>query len=197
MTHRIASHRQRSRWPYERWFKGEVMIALNVRFSRISLAVTGALCSAVVWAQVPEIPNYSLQDIAMASWYSGALPQFGIPMYNGPVIIYNPNVTAQVGPVLTAFFYAHEYCHIDLNHIQKTYFLSNPYNKSWLSQTLELQADACATQRLISQGNILSVRAAAQWFYGQGPVQMVPSHPPGQVRASNIVNVASSLGVTF
>lgn len=173
------------------------MITSNFRHPKVSFAITGVLCSATVFAQVPELPNYSLQDIAMVSWYSGALPQLGIPMYSGPVIIYNPNITTQVGPILTAFFYAHEYCHVDLNHIQQTNFLSNPYNRSWLSQNLELQADACATQRLLSQGNILSVRAAAQWFYGQGPIQLVPSHPPGQARATNIVNVASSLGASL
>ncbi len=173
------------------------MISFSFKASKISFAITGVLYSVVVSAQVPELPNPNLQDIAMATWYSGPLPQFGMPMYNGPIIIYNPNVTAQAGPLLTAFFHAHEYCHINLNHIQQTYFLSNPYNKSWLSQNLELQADACATEYLLSQGNILSVRSAVQWFYGNGPVQLAPSHPPGQARAMNIVNVANSLGVAL
>jgi hypothetical protein len=64
-----------------------------------------------------------------------------------------------------------------------------------MSQTFEFQADACATQTLISQGNINAVRAAAQWFYGQGPIQTVPTHPPGQARAANIVQTAANMGV--
>ncbi len=148
-------------------------------------------------AQAPEIPNPNLQDIAMVTWHNGPLPQLGLPMYNGPVIIYNPQVTATVGPFLTAFFRAHEYCHISLSHIQRQYFQSNPYNRSWMSQTHELEADACATQYLLSQGNIVSVNMAVMWFFGQGPIQSVPSHPPGQARAMNIVNVARSLGINL
>jgi hypothetical protein len=164
---------------------------LCIRF----IATLSTWLASSAYAQAPEIPNPSLSDIAMVTWYQGPLPQFGLPLYNGPVIIYNPNVIAQVGPVLTAFFRAHEYCHISLNHIQQQYFLSNPYNRSWISQALEMQADSCATEYLLSQGNIISVRAAAQWFYGQGPIQLVPSHPPGVARANNIVNIAKSLGV--
>lgn len=157
----------------------------------------GYFYAASACAQVPEIPNENLQDIAMATWNTGPIPQLGIPMYNGPVIIYNPQVTSQVGPILTAFFRAHEYCHVTLNHIQQEYFLSNPYNREWLSETLELQADACATQFLLSNGNINSVRAAIQWFYGQGPIQLVPSHPPGQARAINIINAARNMGASL
>jgi len=154
-------------------------------------------CFLNVFAQVPELPNQNLQDIAMVTWNNGPITQLGIPMYNGPVIIYNPVIASQIGPALNAFFKTHEYCHINLNHIQQQFFLSNPYNRSWMSQTHEIQADACATQYLLSQGNVIAVRAAAQWFYGQGPIQTVPTHPPGQARAINIVNVASSLGVAL
>lgn len=167
-------------------------------FGRISACLLFTIASwfqaPFASAQVPEIPNPSLQDIAMVTWHSGPLPQFGLPMYNGPVIIYNPMVTSQVGPVLTAFFQAHEYCHITLDHIQQQYFLSNPFNRAWLSQALELEADTGATQSLLSQGNTMSVRMAVQWFHGQGPIQLVPSHPPGQARAMNILNTARNLG---
>lgn len=166
-------------------------------YLRFSLALAGLAFGSSVFAQAPEIPNPNLQDIAMVTWHTGPIPQLGIPMYSGPVIIYNPNVITQVGPVLTAFFRAHEYCHITLNHIQQLYFVSNPYNRSWMSQTHEFQADACATEHLLSQGNVASVRMAAQWFFGRGPLPLVPSHPPGQARASNIVNVARNLGVNL
>ncbi len=152
--------------------------------------------TTVAAAQVPEIPDVNLPDIAMVTWHVGPLPPVGLPMYNGPVIIYNPKVIAQVGPALTAFFRSHEYCHVARNHIQQQFFFGNPYNKAWISQGLELDADSCATVTLLSQGNIASVRAAFLWFLGQGPIQHVPSHPPGQARAMNIANTAKSMGVS-
>ncbi len=151
--------------------------------------------TTIAAAQVPEIPNANLQDIAMVTWHVGPLPQVGMPMYNGPVIIYDPIVIDQVGPVLTAFFRSREYCHVARNHIQQQFFLGNPFNKAWISQGLELDADSCATATLLAQGNIASVRAAFLWFHGQGPIQHVPSHPPGQARANNIANTAKSMGV--
>ncbi|MCG8551533.1 MAG: hypothetical protein MI799_14130, partial [Desulfobacterales bacterium] len=69
-------------------------------------------------AQVPELPNPNLPDIAMVTWHTGPIPQLGIPHYNGPIILYNPIVASQIGPLLNAFFRTHEYCHIRLNHIQ-------------------------------------------------------------------------------
>lgn len=172
---------------------------MNMYFKKFlrAMAMVGSLLWACEALAVPEIPAPALQDIAMASWYVGPLPQFGFPMYNGPVIYYNPNVVAQSGPALTAFFYAHEYCHISLNHIQQSMFISNPYNHAWISQNLELQADACATNTLLAQGNIVSVRMAAQLFYNQGAMQADPNHPPGQVRYANILSVAQSMGVNL
>lgn len=159
--------------------------------------LTFILASAVnsTAGAAPEIPDPSLNDIARVSWWSGPIPPLGIPMYNGPIIFFNPIVVQQAGPALTSFFYAHEYCHIHLNHIQQQMFMSNPYNMAWLSQTLESQADSCATQALIQQGNMQAIYAAVQWFYGQGPVQLSITHPPGQARAMNIVSTAHSLGV--
>lgn len=144
---------------------------------------------------VPEVPNTMLNDIAMVSWHQGPIPQLGIPMYQGPVIIYNPNIVSMAGPYITAFFYAHEYCHIQLDHIRRRYFESNPYNMAWVSQRHESEADSCATQNLLNQGNINAVRAAAQWFYGQGYIPQVASHPPGAARADNIVRTARGMGV--
>jgi len=129
----------------------------------------------------------------MATWYSGFLP--GVGPYNGPVIVYNPIVVDRAGPVLAAFFYAHEYCHVQLDHIRQEMFGTNMFNRSWVSQRLELQADTCATRDLMRRGNRNAVRAAADYFFGQGPYQTVPTHPPGQVRANNIVATAQRSGL--
>lgn len=171
-------------------------MGIRVCIAKSITAVLIVLCLfSSVQAQVLELPDPNLPDIAMVTWHTGPIPQLGIQFYNGPIILYNPGVTAQVGPFLTAFFRTHEYCHIVLNHIQQQFFFSNPLNRSWMSQTHEFQADACATQTLLSQGNVNAVRAAIQWFLGQGPIQWVPSHPPGQARANNIVQTAANMGV--
>lgn len=61
------------------------------------------LCS--VSAQVPEIANPQLNDIAMVQSH----PQYGA------IIIYNPILCQQIGAAC-GFFRAHEYGHIKLNH---------------------------------------------------------------------------------
>lgn len=146
--------------------------------------------------QVPEIANPMLNDIAMVSWHAGPIPPFG-HFYNGPIIIYNPNIVNMAGPYISAFFYAHEHCHIYLQHIQRRFYESNPFNNSWISQSFETEADSCATESLINQGNIYAVKAAAQWFYGQGYIPQVASHPPGAARADNIISMARKMGVRF
>eukprot|EP00494_Astrolonche_serrata_P016745 UN16916 len=119
-----------------------------------------------------------LNDIAMVSWHQGPIHQLGISMYVGPVVIYNPNIVNMAGPHISAFFYTHEYCHIQLDHIRRRYFEGNPFNMAWVSQRHETEADSCATQNLLRQRNILAVKAAAQWFRGQGYIPQVASHPP-------------------
>ncbi len=164
--------------------------------SKIALFfITLALSTSNSFAQkVPEIPNSMLNDIAMVSWHQGPIQQLGIPMYKGPIIIYNPNVVNAAGPDISAFFYEHEYCHIRLDHIRRRYFESNPFNVAWVSQKHESEADSCATANLLDQGNISAVKAAAQWFYGQGYIPQVASHPPGAARADNIVLTARRMG---
>ena len=56
-------------------------------------------------AQVPEIPDPNLNDIAIVR----SDPQYGA------VIIYNPNICQQIGAAC-GFFRAHEYGHIVLGH---------------------------------------------------------------------------------
>lgn len=165
-------------------------------FRVVVIIVTVSFMSSESEAQnVPEIPNTMLNDIAMVSWHQGPIPQLGIRMYNGPIVIYNPNIVNMAGPYISAFFYAHEYCHIQLDHIRRKYFESNQFNMAWVSQKHESEADSCATQNLLNQRNITAVRAAAQWFYGQGYIPQVASHPPGAARADNIVSTARRMGV--
>lgn len=141
---------------------------------------------------IPEIPNTTLGDIAIVTWHTGPLPPAG-QFYNGPIIYYNPVVCRQVGPYLSAFFHAHEYGHVHLNHIQRRFFESNPFSRLWMTQHYELEADAYAARSLLAEGNMVAVRQAIQWFYGQGPIQFVPTHPPGLARAQNLFNIAGHI----
>ena len=59
----------------------------------------------VALAQVPEIADSNLNDIAMVK----PDPQYGA------VIIYNPNICVQIGAAC-GFFRAHEYGHVVLGH---------------------------------------------------------------------------------
>lgn len=112
------------------------------------------------FAQVPEIPNPQLNDIAMVT----------VDGNGNPIIFYNPNICAQIGPYLCGFYRTHEYCHIRLGHTIR---------QMWPQQR-ELEADCCAAQ----MASIQEVQAAYQWFMsggGSGPV-----HGLGWQRAQRI-----------
>tara|TARA_R110001599_G_scaffold337890_1_gene556596 strand:+ start:2196 stop:2639 length:444 start_codon:yes stop_codon:yes gene_type:complete len=63
------------------------------------------LTPSISWAQVPEIADPNLNDIAMVQPH----PQYGA------VIIYNPIICHQIGAAC-GFFRAHEYGHVALGH---------------------------------------------------------------------------------
>lgn len=126
------------------------------------------LVSFILWlsaplnahAQVPEIADPTLPDIAMVTM----LPN------RQPVIVYNPILCSQAGPLLCGFFRVHEYCHITLGH---------GVRQMWPQQR-ELEADCCAA-RNASDGEAI---AAYQWFISGGGTS--PIHGFGQQRAARI-----------
>lgn len=123
---------------------------------------------------VREVPAQQLNDVAMASMDN-----------HGELIYFNPMVVQMSGPFLAAFFHAHEYGHICLNHVQA--IAADPWIQSWVSPQLELAADCYAT-RFLRAINPQAVQAAYQYFLTQGPVPQRPTHPAGTVRAQNIVH---------
>jgi len=130
-----------------------------IKFS-ISLAA-GLFLALHASAQVPEIANPQLNDIAMVT----VLP-------NGqPAIVYNPIICQQIGAALCGFYRAHEYCHISLGHTVR---------QIWPQQR-ELEADCCAA-RNASQ---VEATAAYQWFMSGGGSS--PVHGFGQQRAARIL----------
>lgn len=123
---------------------------------------------------VREIPNYSINDIAVAT------------MDNlGPVIYYNPNVANQIGPLVSAFFRAHEYGHHYLGHVINQ---NNPFAQAWLTLNAENEADAYAVRYHISAGNVNVLRATYYSFI-QSNLPGDATHAPSVVRANNIANL--------
>jgi hypothetical protein len=128
-------------------------------FSLLLIAIT-CLATNQSHAGILEIADPNLPDIAMVTTLS-----------NGrPVVIYNPILCNQVGPLLCGFFRAHEHCHVELGHTIR---------HTWPQQK-EFEADCCAA-RNISQAQL---NAAYQWFVsGRGGS---PIHGLGYQRAARI-----------
>lgn len=125
-----------------------------------SLVLTSAMRTSIAQIRVPEIPNPMLPDIAMVQLTP-----------SGPVIIYNPNACAAVGPFVCEFFRWHEYGHVMLGH---------GYVPNW-PQVQEFQADCWAG----ANAPPAAVQAALQFFMNGGGG--TPIHGPGPVRAQRIV----------
>ncbi|RMG60211.1 MAG: hypothetical protein D6722_21215 [Bacteroidetes bacterium] len=124
--------------------------------------------------QIREIAMPGLPDVAMATY-----DQFG------PVIYYNPQIMRQVPPALARFFRLHEHGHHALNHIRREYFDANPYNRAWVRQQYEKEADCFAARRLTP----LERRQVIAFFVNmQGPNRPDWYHPTGYERAMVIEN---------
>ena len=134
----------------------------------------------VASAQIREIPNPNLPDIAVA-WYDQM----------GPIIVFNPIVVQQVGPYVSTFFRAHEYGHHNLGHIQQS-MVSGPVNYQWTRISFERDADLWATQVLFNQGNYAAIEAAIMHFRS-GKVAPSPLHPHPIQRASYISQLYQQL----
>lgn len=132
---------------------------MKVTFLSKIVAITALLISTQADAQVPEIPDITLPDIAMVRVINGQ-----------PVIVYNPQACQQAGPLLCGFYRAHEYCHIQLGH---------PIRQMW-PQAQEFEADCCAAKS-VSNAEYAS---AFQWFASGGG--STPTHGSGQQRAVRI-----------
>ena len=117
------------------------------------------------YAQVPEIPNPNLGDIAMVTNdYAGR-----------PIIIFNPIICQQVGSYLCEFYKAHEYGHVNLGH--------TTFNRKF-PQAAEAEADCWAAQR----APLFAVQAAIQWFSSGGGASY--HHGTGSQRAQRVIACA-------
>ena len=125
---------------------------------------------------IREIPVADLPDIAIASFDE-----------HGPVIYYNPSLARRVGPWVTEFFREHELGHHKLGHLQRESFSATPFNRAWLRQAYEREADCYAAQRV----SPYAVMAAIEFFVRtQGPTRPDILHPTGYERVAVIRNCA-------
>lgn len=76
-----------------------------MKMKKIFVFIILVSTSLMSWAQVPEIADPNLNDIAMVQPH----PQYGA------VIIYNPIICQKIGAAC-GFFRAHEYGHVALGH---------------------------------------------------------------------------------
>jgi len=120
-----------------------------------------------VQAQVPEIPNPNLPDIAMVQM----TPQ-------GPVIFYNPNICRQAGPALCSFYRKHEYGHVSLGH---------GYSRA-MPQQKEAEADCWAA----AHATEAELAAALAWFDRGGGADW--HHGSGPQRAARVRACAGTAG---
>jgi hypothetical protein len=147
--------------------------------------LTAASVGAQVWdAPVREVSRADLPDVAVASYDA-----------YGPIIYYNPNVLAKVGPVLSAFFRAHEHAHISQKHIQREMFGANPYNRVGLRQSYEKEAD-CEAARVLARVSPAHVEQSAQFFETTlGPNRPDWLHPTGYERAAVIRQCGAEMSI--
>lgn len=137
---------------------------------RLAILLLSALFSSSAIA-VPEIPDPSLNDIAMVK------PD---PFY-GAVIIYNPSICQQIGPAC-GFFRAHEVGHVFSGH-----HLLPPY--AYNSQ-VEFQADCWAA----SNGIPYEIFAAYQLFLNGGSSANWNIYGSPQQRAERLKYCAQMAG---
>ena len=102
---------------------------------------------------VPEIPNTSINNIAVTTMINGQM-----------VILYNPNICRKVGPLICAMYRAHEYGHVKLGHpIKHTHPVKAEFEADcWAAQNISPQLMKAAYDHFMEQGT------TGSWSHGAG-----------------------------
>ncbi|MEY4744561.1 MAG: hypothetical protein RL272_506 [Candidatus Parcubacteria bacterium] len=144
----------------------------SLAFAALFLSLSADLPTPV---RVPEIAVTGLSDIAITS----------IDASGRTVIYYNPDIMKRSGPALTAFFFAHEYGHVNLDHLRRQFFIQDPYSRAWMNAKLETEADCWAAASL-SETNPAAIDAAVVFFQSQIGTPTRPNYPSWAERAATV-----------
>jgi hypothetical protein len=124
---------------------------------------------------VEEVASDSIQDIAVAA--------VDLP---SPVIYYNPAMARRYGPLLTRFFLAHEYGHIQHRHTRTGIADLAEATRDSIFRAQELEAD-CYAASLPGDPARDATEAALRFFARLGPFRFDAEHPTGAQRAARIL----------
>ena len=147
------------------------------------LALLGIpLSAADLWAQglnlipgVEEVASDSIGDIAVATVDVAK-----------PVIYYNPAMVRRYGPLLTRFFLAHEYGHLEHRHTRAGIADLPDSTRNSILRAQELEAD-CYAAALPGDQARAATEAALRFFSRLGPFRFDAEHPTGAQRAARIL----------
>jgi hypothetical protein len=124
---------------------------------------------------IAEIESDTIGDIAIAAV---DLPQ--------PVIYYNPRMVRRYGPLLTRFFLAHEYGHIERHHTRTGLAAFAEPARDSILRAQELDADCFAASQAGPEARA-ATEAALRFFARLGPFRFDAVHPTGAQRAARIL----------
>ncbi|HSB53703.1 MAG TPA: hypothetical protein VLD58_05080 [Gemmatimonadales bacterium] len=124
---------------------------------------------------VREIESDSIRDIAVAAVDA-----------DRPVVYYNPVMANRYGPLLTRFFLAHEYGHIQYHHTRAGLADLADSTRESIFRAQELAAD-CYAASLAGDDARAATEAALRFFSRLGPFRFDAEHPTGAQRAARIL----------
>jgi hypothetical protein len=124
---------------------------------------------------VPEIASDSVRDIAVAA-----------VDVEHPVVYYNPAMVRRYGPLLTRFFIAHEYGHIQHHHTRSGIADLPDATRDSIFRAQELEAD-CYAASLVGADARAATEAALRFFSRLGPFRFDSEHPTGAQRAARLL----------
>lgn len=118
-----------------------------------SLILTWTLTSSGIAQQVPEIPRRFMRGIAKVEQTA-----------RGPVIYYNPATCRRLGPEVCSFFRAHEYAHIQLNHLNRNIPVRQAEAEADMyAARMVPRSTAAAAQRYFRRGNAGGIDHGSAW----------------------------------
>ena len=155
---------------------------MRTRFRTRLLATVLAACGPALHGQglrlvpgVAEVETDSIRDVAVAAVDRDA-----------PVIYVNPQLARRYGPLLTRFFVAHEYGHVQLRHTRAGLFSLSARLRDSVLVAQELEADCYAAQ-LEGADAVAATEAALRFFARLGPFRYDAQHPSGAQRAGTLL----------